>query len=53
MPGEIAPNNSSQYDGRKGKTNIVPQGQTDSGAYGSAHDLHRRVPDNPKDITGP
>ena len=35
----------------KGKTNIIPQGQTDSGAYGSEYQAKRRVPDEPKEIT--
>jgi hypothetical protein len=51
MPGEIAPNNSSQYDGRKGKTNVMLQGQTDSGSYASNIDAKRRTPDVPKDLS--
>jgi hypothetical protein len=34
----------------KGKTNVVMQGQTDSGAYGSELDAKRRVPDEPRDL---
>jgi hypothetical protein len=43
-------NNASNTEPR-GKTNVVMQGQTDSGAYGSDYDAKRRVPDTPKDLT--
>lgn len=50
MAGEIAPNNSSQYSGSKGKTNVVLQGQTE-GAYGSNTDMKRREPNPPADLS--
>jgi hypothetical protein len=50
MPGEIAPNNSSQYAGSKGKTSVVQQGQTE-GAYGSDTNMKRREPDPPADLS--
>ena len=34
-----------------GKTNIIMQGQTTDGAYGSELDAHRRVSSPPKDLT--
>ena len=51
MAGEIPANNSSQYDGKKGKTNVIMQGQTDSGSFGSAIDVKRRTESPPKDVT--
>ena len=50
MAGQIPANNSSQYSGSKGKTNIVLQGQTE-GAYGSDTDMMRREPDPPADLS--
>ncbi len=43
-------NNASNTQA-KGKTNVVMQGQTDSGAYGSDLNAQRRIPTEPKDLT--